>query len=75
MVLGFVSIHVHGGGKLAQVAGAADAARVFLCLAQSGQEQRRENRNDRNDDEQFNECEGAMRFNPGTESRMPTSRH
>ena len=75
MVIAIVSVDKHGEAKLAHVAGAANAARVFLRLAQCRQEQRGEDRDNGNNDEQFNQGEAGTTFAPGKESWMPKSDH
>src|SRR5690242_1088462 len=74
MVFVIVRVHLYGCGKLAQVARATNAARIFLRLAQSGQEQSREDGDDCDDDEQLDQREGSSRFGRA-ERRMSAARH
>src|SRR3954465_8887489 len=75
MLFRIVSIHLHGSGKLTQIARATDPAGIFLRLAQSRQEQRGEYRDDRDHYEELNQGKASARLGPGTENAIPKSGH
>src|SRR5262245_7436727 len=59
VVIVVARIQVRGHDELADVVEAGGAARAFLRVAQSRQQQRGKDRDDRNDDEQLNQRESV----------------
>ena len=60
LVIVLVRPDAESKADLFEVAHAFDALRLGLGLGQGGQEQASENRDDGDDDEQFDQCEGGL---------------
>ena len=60
MILVLVGIHVPGDQQLPGVVHALDGLASDFCLGKSGQQHRRQDRNDGNDDEQFDQGKSAI---------------
>src|SRR2546423_1478153 len=57
-------IHFQGQRQLALVVRALDFSRPLFCRRQGREQQSGQNRNDRNDDQQLDQCEGRWRTEP-----------
>jgi len=69
MIVGVAQVHMHGSRELADVVSASDAARVLFRLSEGGQEEGRKNGDDRDNDQQFDQCESGASNVPFSNGR------
>ena len=63
-----VGVHDHGESELLEVGGAGDGARLLAGLRQGGQQHRRQDGDDRDDDEQLDQGEVSVSLLHGNDA-------